>query len=125
MNGSLWPEASRFHPERWMTNEPEPSAFKFIAFNAGWLFMCAALCDSAGPRICLGQSMAYVEAKMALAMLLQRFHVQVTPGSPIACKFSEANMDALAGQDPVYLPSLTLPRKFGLKARAQHRTDLI
>ena len=34
---SLWPNAETFDPDRWLTNEPEPSAFKFIAFNAGLL----------------------------------------------------------------------------------------
>ncbi len=34
----------------------------------------------AGPRLCLGQSMAYVEAKMVVAMVLQQFEVKVSPG---------------------------------------------
>ena len=33
-----------------------------------------------GPRICLGQSMAYVEAKIVTTMILQKFKVIVSPG---------------------------------------------
>ena len=43
--------------------------------------MCDWVYDwCAGPRLCLGQSMAYVEAKMVVAMVLQQFEVKVSPG---------------------------------------------
>ena len=41
--------------------------YKFIAFNAG-------------PRICLGKSMAYMEAKICLALLLPRFKFRLQDG---------------------------------------------
>lgn len=85
---SLWPNAATFDPERWLTDAPEPSPFKYIAFNAGLQscddvrgHVCERWCDwCAGPRLCLGQSMAYVEAKMVVAMVLQQFEVMVSPG---------------------------------------------
>jgi len=58
------PDAEKFDPTRW---EPErirgvPS-FAFVPFHAG-------------PRICLGQNMAYEEAKIALLLILQKYHLQ-------------------------------------------------
>ena len=46
---SIWgADAAAFDPERWLTGGPLPSPFKFPAFQAG-------------PRVCLGQTMAYLE----------------------------------------------------------------
>ena len=81
---SVWPNALAFDPDRWLTGEPEPSPFKYIAFNAGlagcgesmrWLMMMHA-----GPRTCLGQRMAYVETEILTAMILQHFKVVASPG---------------------------------------------
>lgn len=55
-------DADKFVPERFMKNH-EPSAFKFVAFNAG-------------PRICLGKPLALMNMKMAVAVLLPKFTFQ-------------------------------------------------
>ena len=34
----------------------------------------------AGPRLCLGMSMAYLEAEFMIASLLQKFEIKVEPG---------------------------------------------
>jgi len=47
-----------FNPDRWVTDSVK--AFAFVPFHGG-------------PRICLGQNMAYQEMKVALAILLPRF----------------------------------------------------
>lgn len=51
---SVWgPDAAEFKPERWVTAEGRlraESPFKFPVFNAG-------------PRLCLGKDMAYLQAR--------------------------------------------------------------
>eukprot|EP00048_Salpingoeca_helianthica_P004136 m.74105 g.74105 ORF g.74105 m.74105 type:complete len:489 (-) comp13068_c0_seq3:127-1593(-) len=88
----LWPEPLAFRPERWIGAE-QVSHFKFPAFNAG-------------PRLCLGMNMAYVEAKILTATILQKFAVARAPG-----------------QKTTYAITLTLPLLQGLqcsfKLRAQ------
>lgn len=77
-NPMLWPQPNEFRPERWLTEEVEDnnatagtggkpglsffkpttvSDYKFPTFNAG-------------PRVCLGRPLAYLEIMMALAMIL-------------------------------------------------------
>ena len=118
----MWPQATKFLPDRWLNNDPEPSAFKFIAFNAG-------------PRLCLGQRMAYIEAKIVTTMVLQQFKVVVSPGVYLcACICVRVCVRVcvcvcvcvcvtlfFAGQTAAYLPSLTLPKKHGLRVRVQRR----
>eukprot|EP00045_Choanoeca_perplexa_P008994 m.85122 g.85122 ORF g.85122 m.85122 type:complete len:490 (+) comp14710_c0_seq2:44-1513(+) len=84
---SIWENATTFDPERWLQGKPEPSAFKYTAFNAG-------------PRLCLGMNMAYLEAKFLIAMMVQRYDVQVQ-----------------SGQDFAYQVTLTMPIKNGLFAK--------
>eukprot|EP00009_Paramoeba_aestuarina_P004915 CAMPEP_0201513646 /NCGR_PEP_ID=MMETSP0161_2-20130828/5662_1 /ASSEMBLY_ACC=CAM_ASM_000251 /TAXON_ID=180227 /ORGANISM="Neoparamoeba aestuarina, Strain SoJaBio B1-5/56/2" /LENGTH=426 /DNA_ID=CAMNT_0047909947 /DNA_START=631 /DNA_END=1911 /DNA_ORIENTATION=+ len=63
---ALWGEnAEEFLPERWIDGEGKfkrESPFKFSVFQAG-------------PRQCLGIDFAYLEAKLILAMILQRFNL--------------------------------------------------
>ena len=63
---SLWPNAREFNPERFV-EQPKPSPYKFIAFQAG-------------PRVCLGQRMAYLEAKVITTLILQRFRLRTQSG---------------------------------------------
>jgi len=56
-----------FKPERWISEKGEmvyAPAYKFIAFNAG-------------PRICLGKDLAFVQMKMVVAAILRKYHFQV------------------------------------------------
>lgn len=59
-------DAEEFKPERFY-KKPEPSAFKFLAFNAG-------------PRMCLGKSLALMNIKMAFAFLLPKFKFRDAAG---------------------------------------------
>jgi cytochrome P450 len=102
---AIWGEdAARFDPERWLVrtstsgDEDElqlktfPSPFKFPVFQAG-------------PRICLGQSMAYLEAKIALIHVIRGFKLTAAGGYP-----------------PVtYRHAVTLPMKDGLHVHVHRR----
>jgi cytochrome P450 len=52
----LGEDAEKFKPDRFYKQQ-EPSAFKFVAFNAG-------------PRTCLGKPLVLMNMKMTLAILL-------------------------------------------------------
>lgn len=79
--GNWGADALEFKPERWenlpfeTTEDKKDFDFKFITFNAG-------------PRICLGKSMAYMEAKMCLAQLLPKFRFRLVEGADLSYKIS-------------------------------------
>ncbi|KAI9492576.1 cytochrome P450 [Zychaea mexicana] len=91
----VWgPDAKDFKPERWLDehgNLRRESAGQWPAFHAG-------------PRICLGQQLATLEAIVAIVMLLRRY------------KFSLAH-----DQEITYMISLTMPMKSGLQVFVERR----
>eukprot|EP00753_Platysulcus_tardus_P021160 PLAT8647.2.p1 GENE.PLAT8647.2~~PLAT8647.2.p1 ORF type:complete len:418 (-),score=184.46 PLAT8647.2:104-1357(-) len=69
-NEDIWgADAEQFKPERWLDRELPP-AHVWPVFNAG-------------PRVCLGQNMAYLEALVTLCKLLQTYRMQLEPGQKI------------------------------------------
>lgn len=67
------PDVMEFKPERWLNEDGsliQHSQYKYPVFNAG-------------PRICLGQGLAFLEMKLLLSMLLQRFRFTLVPGAVI------------------------------------------
>lgn len=89
----LFDEPDRFRPER----------FRADAGPAGGFSRYAYLPFGAGPRICIGNSFALMEAQLALATLRRRFRLELAPGARI---------------EP--LPMLTLRCRHGVPVRA-HR----
>ncbi|KAF9974960.1 Protein kinase alk2 [Actinomortierella ambigua] len=91
----VWGEdAEVYKPERWLTGD-RPSPSKFPAFHVG-------------PRTCLGQQFATIEAIALMSMLFQRF------------EFELVDPDT----EPDYTPGLTLPLEKGLPIRVHHRKNV-
>ncbi|KAI1314680.1 hypothetical protein EDD11_001892 [Mortierella claussenii] len=89
---AIWgSDAKEYNPERWMTGE-KPSPTKFPSFHAG-------------PRTCLGQQFATIEAVTIMSLLFQNFTFElVDPHS-----------------EPEYIPGLTLAMAKGLPMRVRRR----
>ncbi|KAG0374905.1 hypothetical protein BGX24_009767 [Mortierella sp. AD032] len=88
----IWgPDAKEYKPERWLSGE-KPSQSKFVAFHLG-------------PRTCLGQAFATIEAITLMSMLVERFDFELVNPS----------------KEPAYVPSLTMPMNSGLPVRVHRR----
>ncbi|XP_057826562.2 cytochrome P450 86B1 [Cryptomeria japonica] len=80
---SIWgPDCLEFKPERWICVGEDgrlrikyESMYKFLAFNAG-------------PRVCLGKEMAYMQMKCAAAAIISRFRVRVAANHRATHKLS-------------------------------------
>jgi enediyne biosynthesis protein E7 len=79
-NENFWPHAERFDPTRFATR---PRAY--IPFGSG-------------PRFCIGNEFAMMEARLIVPMVIQSCHLELVPGHPV---------------EP--LPSITLRPKNGLR----------
>jgi cytochrome P450 len=91
---AYWAEPESFDPERFA---PERSSArpKFVYLPFG-----------AGPRQCIGNQFAMIEAQLALATLAQRYRLALVPGPPV---------------EP--WPLITLRPRHGIKMMAESRTS--
>lgn len=70
-NPTLWPEPERFDPERFRP-ERAKQRHRFAYFPFG-----------GGPRVCIGNGFALMEARLILATLAQRYRLRLVPGQDI------------------------------------------
>jgi cytochrome P450 len=79
-NENFWPNAERFEPERFATR---PRAY--LPFGSG-------------PRFCIGNEFAMMEARLIVPMVIQSCRLELVPGHPVEPQ-----------------PSITLRPKNGLR----------
>lgn len=96
--GSDWPE---FRPERWLQRDPDTGKWSFVARDPYTYPVFQA-----GPRICLGKEMAFLQMKRVVAGVLRRF--QVVPVVE-------------DGGEPVFTADLTAKMKGGFPVRIVER----
>jgi cytochrome P450 len=91
----FFPDPDRFDPERWRDDPVRSGKIpRFAYFPFG-----------GGPRVCVGASFAMMEATLLLAMIQQRFHLEIVTGHPIEI-----------------FASVTLRPKYGIRVIPHNRT---
>ena len=90
----FFPDPERFDPERWREDPVRSGKIpRFAYFPFG-----------GGPRVCVGASFAMMEITLLLAMIQQRFHLEIAPEHPIEL-----------------FASVTLRPKYGIRVIPQRR----
>jgi cytochrome P450 len=87
-----YPDPFRFDPERW-TPEARAARPKFAYFPFG-----------GGPRICIGEQFAWMEAVLVIATLAERWRMRLVPGFRVEPK-----------------PMITLRQKYGMQMEIEER----
>lgn len=87
-----FPDPERFDPQRW-TPEAQAARPKFCYFPFG-----------GGPRVCIGESFAWMEGVLLLATLAQRWKLRLVPGHHVVPR-----------------PLITLRPKYGMRMTAHRR----
>jgi cytochrome P450 len=86
-----WPEPEAFRPERWLLPDPDRPRHAYLPFGGG-------------PRMCIGEGFASMEAALILATVAQRWRF-------------ELDGSALVAMQPV----ITLRPRHGMPMRAVRR----
>lgn len=87
-----YPNPQRFDPDRWTEeNEANRPRYAYLPFGAG-------------PRVCIGNSFAMMEAVLLLATILQQVRVSLVDGHPVEPE-----------------PLITLRPKYGMKMHIERR----
>jgi cytochrome P450 len=70
-HASVWPDPDRFDPDRFAAEQvrsrPKHAYFPF----------------SSGPRLCIGETFALVEAQIVVAMMMQRYELALPAGAVV------------------------------------------
>jgi cytochrome P450 len=85
-----WPEPLSFRPERWAEAD-QPPRLAYFPFGAG-------------PRMCIGEPFAWMEAVLVVATIARRWRLRLVPGHPIE-----------------FQPAVTLRPKHGVRMTLERR----
>jgi cytochrome P450 len=86
-----WPRAQAFEPERWLAPDPGRPRHAYLPFGGG-------------PRMCIGEGFAWMEAGLVLATIAQRWRFSLEPAPPVELQ-----------------PVITLRPRHGMPMRAHRR----
>jgi cytochrome P450 len=87
-----YPEPEKFDPERWTAaNEAKIPRYAYMPFGGG-------------PRICIGNAFAMMEATLILVSVLQKFRLRLVPNHPVVPE-----------------PTVTMRPKYGMKMVIEKR----
>jgi cytochrome P450 len=86
-----WPRAHAFEPERWLEPDPGRPRHAYLPFGGG-------------PRMCIGEGFAWMEAQLVLATLAQHWRFSLEPSPPVELQ-----------------PVITLRPRHGMPMRAHRR----
>ena len=86
-----WPDAHAFSPDRWLAADPERPRHAYLPFGGG-------------PRMCIGEGFAWMEAGLAMAAIAQRWRFSLESTPPVERQ-----------------PVITLRPRFGMPMRAHRR----
>ncbi len=86
-----WPEPNGFRPERFLHEDGNRPKYAYIPFGGG-------------PRICVGNQFAMMEAQLALATIAQQVRLRLQPGENV-----------------IATPKITLVPKNGIKMKVEAR----
>jgi cytochrome P450 len=93
-----WPEPEKFDPSRFAgEGSIDAAVWKYRYWPFG-----------AGPHVCIGNHFAMLESVTVLAMLLQRGHLQVEPGTQVRSKIG-ATLTIAGGLPVRFVPRAPLP----------------
>ncbi len=105
----LFPDPHVFRPERWA--DIAPGAYEYLPFGAG-------------PRMCIGASLAMVELRTVLAVILKRFHVQVVADSLVNGRVVSTMLGPTSSVDAVLLTKDDLPQTVSVTGSIHELVDL-
>jgi cytochrome P450 len=66
----FWPEPETFRPERWLVDAPERPKFAYFPFGGGG-------------RVCIGESFAWAEGVLMLAVMARKWRLEAVAGHPV------------------------------------------
>jgi len=98
-----WSDPLSFTPQRWLEGPPK---HKYAYFPFG-----------GGPRVCIGNQFAMIEAVLVLATIAQRFRFRMTPGQPVT-PWPTVTLRPLEG-----LPMELVPRTAGDLPEGPHHVQ--